>query len=154
AFVETFPDAVAAGDQARAARPRLERFRALGYRSDGTELAGFDPLRVFAPRAHHPPQHGRAHAAADSPRARLDARLPRQRGARARAAHVVGVRPGADLLPDDADLVARAIGRRRRARRIPGGAVPGFARAAGARHRHRVRVRDLRVAAPARGPLV
>src|SRR5262249_29325125 len=56
AFVETFPDAMAAGEQARAARARLGRFRALGYRSGGHQNAGFRPALGVSPGYEFPRQ--------------------------------------------------------------------------------------------------
>src|SRR4029077_6124977 len=105
AVMETFPDDMAAGDQARAARARFGGFRPLEDRSSGAELAGLHSLRVPPPGAHDSRQHGRAYAAASAARAWLGARLPAQRCAPARAAHLMAVRSRADVFPDDADLV-------------------------------------------------
>ena len=85
--------------------------------------------------------------------ARLDARLPAERRAAARTAHVMAVRPRADVFPDDADLVDRAVAGRRRARRLRRGAIR-LSDSGGAAARYRMCVCGLRLAALSRRPLV
>ena len=95
--------------------------RALGRRSRRAELGGRDPLRLPAPGAHHPRQHGGAPAAADSARAGMGVRLRRQRRDLSGVAGFAVFRARAALFPDHADLVASPF----RRRRMAGGAGDG-----------------------------
>ncbi len=87
---------------------RFRRSRALDHRRQRPELAGRDPLRFPAPGADDPRQHGGADVAAGAARARLGAELSLHRHAVSHLPRLASIRPGADGVPADADLVARA----------------------------------------------